>query len=175
MLFTAFLLVLILRLPRLGTYNRPFLSKKVREDLAHTWILSWQAATWSGHTLKPRSCQTLPGSSVCTQFWWSTTEVHAQIFPNLLHTLTFQKSHTEWQTSSSLHWHTYKDLRLCYGLWQLSCCTLLICTSATSDAAHGTPAMAHSGELASAGAANAEEQEGSGWAGKQPFLGPQSF
>lgn len=123
MLFTASFLALILELPRLGIYRSHImcLSKKVGEDLAHTWILSWQAGTWSGHRLKPRSCQTLPGSSVCTQFWWSTTEVHAQIFSNLLNTLTLQKSHTEWPTSSSLHWHTYKDVRLCHGLWQLSC------------------------------------------------------
>lgn len=51
-----------------------------------------RCSSWSGRTLRPRSCQTLPGSSVCTWFWWSTTKVHVQISPNPLNTLTLQKS-----------------------------------------------------------------------------------
>lgn len=54
-------------------------------------------------------------------------------------------------------------------------CTLLICARVTSlmqpGCSDGTLM-----ELARAGAANAKEQEGSfRWAGKKPFLGPQSF
>lgn len=54
--------------------------------------------------------------------------------------------------------------------------TALLCYTAYLHKCNKSAAARwHSVELANAGAANAKEQEGSGWAGKQPCLGPQSF